>query len=56
VALTISGDDLVAAGFEPSPAFGRALEEALRRKLDGEVEDRGAELCAALEVLREGEA
>jgi len=56
VALTITGDDLVAAGFEPSPAFGRALEEALRRKLDGEVEDRGAELCAALEVLREGEA
>lgn len=55
VALTITGDDLVAAGFEPSPAFGRALEEVFRRKLDGEVEDRGAELCAALEVLREGE-
>jgi len=56
VRLAITGDDLVAAGFEPSPAFGRALEETLRRKLDGEVEDRAAELCAALEVLREGEA
>lgn len=55
VALEITGDDLVAAGFDPSPAFGRALEEAFRRKLDGEVEGRPAELSAALAVLREEE-
>jgi len=55
VRLEITGDDLIAAGLQPSPAFGRALEETLRRRLDGELEGRDAELAAALEVLREGE-
>ena len=38
--LEVTGDDLVAAGVPESPALGRALEETLRRKLDGEVSGR----------------
>ena len=50
--LTIGGDDLLAAGVEPSPALGRALEETLRRKLDGEVAGREEELRVALALAR----
>jgi hypothetical protein len=46
--LEITGDDLVAAGIPQSPAIGRALEETLRRKLDGEVSGRDDELAMAL--------
>jgi tRNA nucleotidyltransferase (CCA-adding enzyme) len=56
VRLEIGGDDLVAAGYSPSPALGRALEQTLRRKLDGEVDGHAAELGAALEVLKAGPA
>jgi hypothetical protein len=35
-----------------SPAIGRALEEVLWRKLDGELTGRDAELDAALAVAR----
>ena len=35
VSLEISGDDLLAAGVPEGPALGRALDETLRRKLDG---------------------
>jgi tRNA nucleotidyltransferase (CCA-adding enzyme) len=52
VHLEITGDDLIAAGVERSPAIGRALDEVLRRKLDGELSGREAELEAALEVAR----
>jgi tRNA nucleotidyltransferase (CCA-adding enzyme) len=52
VGLEISGDDLVAAGVPEGPAIGRGLEEALRRKLDGEIEGREQELQAALEAAR----
>ena len=52
VHLEITGDDLIAAGLERSPAIGRALDEVLRRKLDGEVSGREAELRLALEVAR----
>jgi tRNA nucleotidyltransferase (CCA-adding enzyme) len=57
VCLEISGDDLVAAGVPESPALGAALEETLRRKLDGALEGHGrdAELRAALELAREGQ-
>ena len=48
--LEIGGDDLLAAGVPESPAIGRALEETLRRKLDGEVAGRDEELRAALEL------
>ena len=50
--LEITGDDLRDAGIPESPAIGRALDETLRRKLDGEVEGRDAELAAALETAR----
>ena len=42
--LEITGDDLVAAGLPESPAIGRALGDTLRRKLDGELAGREAEL------------
>jgi tRNA nucleotidyltransferase (CCA-adding enzyme) len=52
VRLEVTGDDLVAAGVPQSPAIGQALEETLRRKLDGELSGRDAELAAALAVAR----
>ena len=51
--LEISGDDLRAAGIPESPAMGRALEQTLRRKLDGEVLGRDQELETALALARE---
>ena len=50
--LEISGQDLVDSGLAPSEAIGRALEETLRRKLDGEVAGREEELRTALELAR----
>lgn len=55
VRLEVTGDDLIRAGVPESPAIGRALEETLRRKLDGEVSGRDEELELALSVAR-GEA
>jgi len=52
VRLEITGDDLVEAGIMPSAALGRALEETLRKKLDGELAGREEELRFALEVAR----
>ena len=52
VHLEISGDDLIAAGVPEGPAIGDALEEVLRRKLDGEVAGRDDELRLALELAR----
>jgi tRNA nucleotidyltransferase (CCA-adding enzyme) len=52
VQLEISGKDLLAAGIPEGPAVGRALEETLRRKLDGLVSGRDAELRTALELAR----
>ena len=45
VRLEITGDDLVEAGVPESPALGRALEETLRKKLDGELDGRDEELA-----------
>jgi len=51
VRLTITGDDLLAAGVASGPELGRRLEAALRRKLDGELPAGAqAELDAALEA------
>ncbi len=50
VSLEIDGTDLIAAGIPEGPALGRGLNEALRRKLDGEVKGREAELRAALDA------
>ena len=53
VGLEISGDDLIAAGVPQGPAIGRALDETLRRKLDGLVSGRDQELATALELARD---
>jgi tRNA nucleotidyltransferase (CCA-adding enzyme) len=56
VGLEIGGDDLLEAGVPEGPAIGRALEETLRRKLDGLVDGRDEELETALALARkEGE-
>ena len=52
--LEIGGQDLVDAGVPPSEAIGRALDETLRRKLDGELAGRDDELRTALELARGG--
>jgi len=52
VRLEIGGDDLLAAGVPEGPALGRALEETLRRKLDGLVSGRDEELETALGLAR----
>lgn len=54
VELEIDGDDLVAAGLEPGPQLGEALQRALDAKLAGRCEDREAELAAALDAGRGG--
>jgi tRNA nucleotidyltransferase (CCA-adding enzyme) len=50
VRLEVTGDDLVAAGVPESPALGLALQETLRRKLDGQVSGREDELRLAVEL------
>jgi tRNA nucleotidyltransferase (CCA-adding enzyme) len=51
VRLTITGDDLLAAGVASGPELGRRLRAALARKLDGELEaGPQAELDAALQA------
>ncbi len=52
--LAITGEDLIEAGVAPGPAVGAALEETLRRTLDGDVEGREEQLDLALRVAREG--
>jgi tRNA nucleotidyltransferase (CCA-adding enzyme) len=53
VGLEISGADLLAAGVPEGPDIGRALEETLRRKLDGLVSGRDEELETALQLAGE---
>ncbi len=55
VALEIDGEALIAAGVPQGPAIGRGLDEALRRKLDGEISGRDQELDVALDVARSGD-
>lgn len=55
VGLEIGGNDLLDAGVPEGPAIGRALEETLRRKLDGLVEGRDEELATALALARGAE-
>jgi tRNA nucleotidyltransferase (CCA-adding enzyme) len=50
--LEIGGEDLLAAGIPEGPAIGRALDETLRRKLDGVLSGREQELQAALELAQ----
>jgi tRNA nucleotidyltransferase (CCA-adding enzyme) len=51
VRLEISGGDLAALGVGESPRVGAILEELLRRKLNGELDGRAAEIEAAKELL-----
>lgn len=48
VRLAIDGRDLLGAGIPEGPEVGARLQHALDRKLDGELDDRDAELAAAL--------
>ena len=50
VALAISGEDLLAEGFEPGPWIGRALDAVRNARLDGSIEAE-AELGFALNHL-----
>jgi tRNA nucleotidyltransferase (CCA-adding enzyme) len=52
VGLEIGGTELLEAGIPEGPAIGRALEETLRRKLDGLVAGREEELETALSLAR----
>ncbi len=52
VALEIDGEELIAAGVPQGPRIGQGLDEALRRKLDGELSGRDEELAVALEAAR----
>ncbi len=51
VRLEISGADLAELGLDESPRVGEVLDEVLRRKLNGELEGREAELAAARELI-----
>jgi tRNA nucleotidyltransferase (CCA-adding enzyme) len=52
VTLEIGGAELLAEGIPEGPAIGRALEETLRRKLDGLVAGRDEELDTAMSLAR----
>ena len=54
VRLEITGADLTAAGVPEGPRLGRALDETLKRKLDGLVSGREEELEHALRLAKEG--
>ena len=51
VRLDIGGADLVAEGVPEGPAIGRALDAAMRARLDGEARGREEELRAAMSAL-----
>lgn len=53
VALDLDGDDLAALGLTESPRVGEVLAELRRRKLNGELDGRAAELAAARELIAE---
>jgi tRNA nucleotidyltransferase (CCA-adding enzyme) len=51
VRLEVSGRDLAELGVTESPRVGEILDELLRRKLNGELDGRAAELAAAEELV-----
>jgi len=51
VRLEIGGADLIALGLPESPRIGDVLDEIRRRKLNGELAGRDAELAAARELV-----
>ena len=52
VRLEVSGRDLAELGLDESPRVGEVLGELLRRKLNGELDGRAAEIEAAKELIR----
>ena len=50
VRLEIGGADLIALGLSESPQVGQILSELRRRKLNGEIDGREAELAVAREL------
>ncbi len=55
IALEIDGADLVEIGLEQSPRVGEILAELRRRKLNGAISGRAAELKAARSLIGEGD-
>ena len=53
VRLEIGGADLIALGLPESPRIGEILGEIRKRKLNGELDGREAELAAARELVEE---
>ena len=53
VELDLDGDDLAALGLTESPRVGEVLAELRRRKLNGELDGRAAELAAARDLIAE---
>jgi len=53
VKLSVRGDDLIAMGYKPGPAFGAAFREALLRKVSGELHGRSDEIAFILRRLSE---
>ena len=53
VRLDIGGADLLALGIAESPRIGEILGEIRRRKLNGELDGRDAELAAARDLVAE---
>ena len=51
VRLEVTGADLAGLGLEESPRVGEILDELRRRKLNGELAGRDAELAAARELI-----
>jgi tRNA nucleotidyltransferase (CCA-adding enzyme) len=49
--LSVTGSDLIAAGYRPSPRFGAVLRQVLDARLDGEVTSHDEELALALALL-----
>ena len=49
----LTGDDLAALGLGESPRVGEVLAELRRRKLNGALDSRAAEIAAARELIAE---
>jgi tRNA nucleotidyltransferase (CCA-adding enzyme) len=54
VRLEVTGDDLAELGIPEGPRVGEILAELRRRKLNGELDGRDAELGAARELIADG--
>lgn len=51
--LEVSGADVLALGAREGPGVGRVLDELLRRRVEGEMDDRETQLAVARELVSE---